>query len=173
MKRLLLSPSIMASSIMASSIMAASILALTAGGAFAQGYAPSPGMQPPSATQPPPMHEPMMRTPTAPTTMPSTPAPSTANHSFNGGTMGRSPGSAAMNNSTMPRAYHSNSEVVAAQSVLKRQGLYHGRVDGKIGPKTKAAIAKFQKENGLHQTARLDRRTMHELLSMAGTGSYH
>ncbi len=168
MKRLLLSPSIMTSS-----IMAASILALTAGGAFAQGYAPSPGMQPPAATQPPPMHTPMMHTPSAPTVTPRAPAPPTETNSFNGRAMGTSSGSAAMNNSTMPRAYHSNSEVVAAQSVLKRQGLYHGRVDGKIGPKTKAAIAKFQKENGLHQTARLDRRTMHELLSMAGTGSYH
>jgi peptidoglycan hydrolase-like protein with peptidoglycan-binding domain len=35
------------------------------------------------------------------------------------------------------------------QAALKKAGFYQGSVDGKIGPKTKEAIIKFQKANGL------------------------
>jgi len=35
------------------------------------------------------------------------------------------------------------------QTALKNAGFYSGNVDGKIGPKTKAAIEEFQKANGL------------------------
>lgn len=35
------------------------------------------------------------------------------------------------------------------QSALKNAGYYLGNIDGKIGPKTKAAIEEFQRANGL------------------------
>lgn len=35
------------------------------------------------------------------------------------------------------------------QTALKNAGFYAGSIDGKIGPKTKAAIEEFQKANGL------------------------
>jgi peptidoglycan hydrolase-like protein with peptidoglycan-binding domain len=35
------------------------------------------------------------------------------------------------------------------QTALKNANFYTGSIDGKIGPKTKAAIEEFQKANGL------------------------
>jgi peptidoglycan hydrolase-like protein with peptidoglycan-binding domain len=35
------------------------------------------------------------------------------------------------------------------QTALKNAGYYQGAIDGKVGPKTKAAIKEFQKANGL------------------------
>ncbi len=35
------------------------------------------------------------------------------------------------------------------QTALKNAGYYSGNIDGKVGPKTKAAIEEFQKANGL------------------------
>jgi peptidoglycan hydrolase-like protein with peptidoglycan-binding domain len=46
-----------------------------------------------------------------------------------------------------------------AQSELKREGFYDGKVDGIAGPETKQGIAAFQQREGLQQTARLDRAT--------------
>ena len=46
-----------------------------------------------------------------------------------------------------------------AQSELKREGLYDGRVDGIVGPDTTQAITAFQQREGLQQTALLDRAT--------------
>ena len=37
----------------------------------------------------------------------------------------------------------------AIQAALKDLGLYTGDIDGKIGPKTRAAIREFQSQNGL------------------------
>ncbi len=39
--------------------------------------------------------------------------------------------------------------VADIQTALKNAGFYTGSVDGKIGPKTKAAIEEFQRANGL------------------------
>jgi peptidoglycan hydrolase-like protein with peptidoglycan-binding domain len=55
------------------------------------------------------------------------------------------------------------SDVRQAQQQLKAEGLYRGKVDGKDGPKTRAAIRQFQKKNGLPVTARLDENTMNQL----------
>ena len=41
-----------------------------------------------------------------------------------------------------------------AQSELKREGLYRGKVDGIAGPETKQAITAFRQREGLQQTAR-------------------
>ena len=46
-----------------------------------------------------------------------------------------------------------------AQSELKREGLYDGKLDGIAGPETREGIAAFQQREGLQQTARLDRAT--------------
>lgn len=55
------------------------------------------------------------------------------------------------------------SDIRQAQEQLKGEGLYHGKIDGRDGPKTRAAIRQFQKKNNLPATARLDRSTLNEL----------
>jgi peptidoglycan hydrolase-like protein with peptidoglycan-binding domain len=50
-----------------------------------------------------------------------------------------------------------------AQRELEQQGLYHGKVDGILGPKTKAALSDYQKREGLQQTASLDQATLQRL----------
>ncbi len=40
-------------------------------------------------------------------------------------------------------------DATGIQTALKNAGLYQGEVDGKIGPKTKAAIKEFQRNNNL------------------------
>ncbi|MGO8915321.1 MAG: peptidoglycan-binding domain-containing protein [Stellaceae bacterium] len=51
-----------------------------------------------------------------------------------------------------------------AQSELKRESLYEGRVDGIAGPKTKQGIIAFQRREGLQQTARLDDATRDRMI---------
>jgi peptidoglycan hydrolase-like protein with peptidoglycan-binding domain len=58
-----------------------------------------------------------------------------------------------------------------AQEALQDQGIYKGQVDGKMGPQTKHAIAQFQKQKGLKQTAQLDQPTMSDLQNGAMSGS--
>ncbi|HEV2162937.1 MAG TPA: peptidoglycan-binding domain-containing protein [Stellaceae bacterium] len=123
-------------------LLAASVLALTAGGAFAQGTSPSSPAPAPAA---PPMA-----------------APATS-----GGSMGQAPKA-----STTHAAMHatSSAKVKEAQQALQEAGLYKGKVDGKFGPQTKAAVKEFQKENGLKQTAHLDSATMKKLSQAGGAG---
>jgi peptidoglycan hydrolase-like protein with peptidoglycan-binding domain len=54
-----------------------------------------------------------------------------------------------------------------AQSELKREGLYDGRVDGIAGPKTVEGISAFQQRERLPQTARLDRATRDRMIVKA------
>jgi len=62
------------------------------------------------------------------------------------------------------RAMHvSRDEAMHAQQALKADNLYRGAVDGIVGPKTKQALAQFQKQEGLKQTSALDRATMQAL----------
>ena len=42
-----------------------------------------------------------------------------------------------------------NQSVEEIQQLLKKVGFYDGKVDGKLGPKTKEAIVEFQKSNDL------------------------
>lgn len=71
------------------------------------------------------------------------------------------------NSSTSSRhsgAMHmTGSDIRQAQEQLKGEGLYHGKIDGRDGPKTRAAIRQFQKKNSLPVTARLDQNTLNEL----------
>ncbi|MBI4355912.1 MAG: peptidoglycan-binding protein [Candidatus Omnitrophica bacterium] len=51
------------------------------------------------------------------------------------------------------------------QRALKRAGLYAGTVDGKPGPKTTAAVIKFQKSRGLKPDGVVGRKTWQQLKS--------
>jgi hypothetical protein len=55
-------------------------------------------------------------------------------------------------------------QVIAnVQTALQEQGYYHGDVDGLIGPLTRAAIAEYQRDHGLYETAAIDRPTLESL----------
>jgi peptidoglycan hydrolase-like protein with peptidoglycan-binding domain len=45
------------------------------------------------------------------------------------------------------------------QQALKNAGIYDGKVDGKIGPKTKKAVEAFQTQNGLKADGKVGRMT--------------
>lgn len=64
----------------------------------------------------------------------------------------------------------SRDQVREAQQQLRNQGLYRGRIDGILGPETQQALGRFQKNNGLSQTATLDQPTMDKLLGNTGIG---
>ena len=57
----------------------------------------------------------------------------------------------------------SQSEIQQAQQELKSQGLYRGQVDGVMGPETQTALSKFQRQQGLPETAQLDQQTLSRL----------
>jgi peptidoglycan hydrolase-like protein with peptidoglycan-binding domain len=63
----------------------------------------------------------------------------------------------------------SKDELRQAQTELKSMGLYDGEVDGLWGPRTRAAVGKFQAQNKLPQTYALDTRTRQQLQSKSGT----
>jgi hypothetical protein len=50
--------------------------------------------------------------------------------------------------------------VKEAQAQLQNQGLYHGAIDGIVGPQTRRALRAYQRKEGLRQTARLDQATI-------------
>jgi hypothetical protein len=55
-------------------------------------------------------------------------------------------------------------QVVAnVQSALQDQGYYDGEVDGLLGPLTRAAIADYQRDQGLYTTAAIDEPTLDAL----------
>jgi hypothetical protein len=63
-------------------------------------------------------------------------------------------------------AYHRlpPDQVIAnVQSTLQQQGYYQGDVDGLVGPLTRAALADYQRDHGLYETAAIDRPTLESL----------
>ncbi len=55
-------------------------------------------------------------------------------------------------------------QVIAnVQTALQQQGYYQGDVDGLIGPLTRAAIADYQRDHGLYETAAIDQPTLESL----------
>ncbi len=66
---------------------------------------------------------------------------------------------------------HSSEQVKAVQQALKDKGMDPGDVDGKMGPKTHAALREFQKKEGLKVTGRPDSETMSKLGVEQKTGS--
>ncbi|MEY2482554.1 MAG: hypothetical protein QOK24_1082, partial [Verrucomicrobiota bacterium] len=53
--------------------------------------------------------------------------------------------------------------IASVQTELQRLGYYRLAVDGLMGPGTRAAIANFQRDNGLSITAAIDRPTLQTL----------
>ena len=52
-------------------------------------------------------------------------------------------------------------QVIAnVQASLQQQGYYQGEVDGLLGPQTRAAVADYQRANGLYMTSTIDRPTL-------------
>jgi hypothetical protein len=60
-------------------------------------------------------------------------------------------------------------EPTGIQARLANLGYYHGRVDGKIGPRTKAALGQFQSEHGLKETGQADKATIDKLKEVYGS----
>jgi len=56
-----------------------------------------------------------------------------------------------------------NQKVMSAQQALKDKGHDPGTIDGQMGPRTRAALADYQKAEGLKQTGRLDDETRAKL----------
>jgi peptidoglycan hydrolase-like protein with peptidoglycan-binding domain len=74
---------------------------------------------------------------------------------------------------------HDKSVVRAVQQALNDKGFNPGPIDGKWGPRTQAALAKFQKAQGITASRKLDDQTLAALgvntpnlqTSQAGSGS--
>jgi peptidoglycan hydrolase-like protein with peptidoglycan-binding domain len=91
-------------------------------------------------------------------------------------------GNNAANAENMPAAFESSQtlpiiggdlwkdDIRWAQLELRNKGLYHGSLDGVVGPETKRAIDQFQRNNGLSRTAVLDAQTFDALTGYPGTG---
>jgi peptidoglycan hydrolase-like protein with peptidoglycan-binding domain len=62
-------------------------------------------------------------------------------------------------------------QVKAVQQALKDKGQDPGDVDGRMGPKTQAALRDFQQKEGLKATGRADAETMAKLGVEAKTGA--
>jgi hypothetical protein len=54
-------------------------------------------------------------------------------------------------------------DVRAAQEALKAKGFDPGEIDGRMGPRTQAAISEFQRSAGLRETGRFDQDTRSQL----------
>jgi peptidoglycan hydrolase-like protein with peptidoglycan-binding domain len=64
----------------------------------------------------------------------------------------------------------SKDDIRWAQVELHMRGLYNGSLDGVAGPETNRAILRFQQNNGLDRTARLDQETADVLIGDTGIG---
>ena len=64
-------------------------------------------------------------------------------------------------------------QIKGAQEQLKSAGLYNGPADGMMDPDTRAALARFQQQNGLRRTETLDQQTLARMNSgqTSGVGS--
>ncbi len=64
-----------------------------------------------------------------------------------------------------PNAYYSYDGPIYAymQAALQAQGYYQGEVDGVLGPLTRAAIANYQRDQGLYITSAIDEPTLASL----------
>jgi len=62
-----------------------------------------------------------------------------------------------------PSDYGYNAVNAQVQEALSRQGYYQGPIDGIVGPGTQAAIAAYQRDNGLPVTGAVDGGLIHSL----------
>jgi peptidoglycan hydrolase-like protein with peptidoglycan-binding domain len=107
----------------------------------------------------------------------STPAGSTAGSTgsdMKSGAMGSGGKSDAMKSGSSELSARSSGnpeQVKAVQQALKDKGQDPGDVDGRMGPKTQAALRDFQQKEGLKATGRADAETMAKLGVEAKTGA--
>ena len=80
------------------------------------------------------------------------------------------PSAPATSHDWLTAADLSKDDIRWAQLELHNMGLYNGSLDGVVGPKTKQALAEFQKSNGLERTATLDQKTADALIDNIGIG---
>jgi peptidoglycan hydrolase-like protein with peptidoglycan-binding domain len=66
-----------------------------------------------------------------------------------------------------PSRATADEKVRAAQQALKDKGHDPGAVDGRLGPKTQAALREFQRAQGMESTGELDAKTA-DALGMTG-----
>ena len=64
---------------------------------------------------------------------------------------------------TLPPSGPYKPTALEIQTALKNAGFYAGTVDGKVGPKTKAAVEAFQKANGLTVDGKVGPKTWQSL----------
>ncbi len=69
-----------------------------------------------------------------------------------------------------PQMRLSRQQIKTAQQQLKADGLYKGQVTGKFDRNTRMAVARFQQQNGLQRTAKLDRQTLDRLTGNQAVG---
>jgi peptidoglycan hydrolase-like protein with peptidoglycan-binding domain len=82
-----------------------------------------------------------------------------------------STGSYAQSDEKKSQTSNTRMSLQDAQRALQEKGYYDGSVDGVNGPKTQAALSKYQKEQGLTVTGRLDKQTSDRLSGeTAGSG---
>jgi peptidoglycan hydrolase-like protein with peptidoglycan-binding domain len=74
-----------------------------------------------------------------------------------------STGSYAQSDEKKSQTSNTRMSLQDAQRALQQKGYYDGSVDGVNGPKTQAALSKYQKEQGLTVTGRLDKQTSDQL----------
>lgn len=58
---------------------------------------------------------------------------------------------------------YGDSSVTQVQVALARAGYYHGAIDGSVGPETRNALRRFQRDRGLEATGRIDRSVIEAL----------
>jgi len=56
-----------------------------------------------------------------------------------------------------------DSSVSQVQAALAREGYYHGAIDGSVGPATRNALRRYQRDRGLEATGRIDRSVIEAL----------
>jgi hypothetical protein len=61
-------------------------------------------------------------------------------------------------------------QIKGAQQQLQAAGLYSGPTDGMMDPDTRAALARFQQQNGLRRTETLDQKTLTRLNASQTSG---
>src|SRR5271170_1565404 len=84
--------------------------------------------------------------------------------------VGNMPSAPGTSHHWLNAANPSKDDIRWAQVELYMIGLYRGSLDGVIGPETKQALLRFQKNNDLARTATLDQQTADALIGNAGVG---
>jgi peptidoglycan hydrolase-like protein with peptidoglycan-binding domain len=80
------------------------------------------------------------------------------------------PGAGAGGQTASPAMATRRDEVKMAQQKLQAAGLYKAKIDGIAGPKTRMALAQYQKQQGLERTGKLDRKTLAQLTGSQASG---